>query len=79
MARDCLSQSGSFPLAFNAANEVAAEAFRVNRIGFVQISNIIEDTLSQINAIRATSLDELLDLDKSIRSVAERCVENQEG
>ena len=51
----------------------------MNRIGFVQISNIIEDTLSQINAIRATSLDELLDLDKSIRSVAERCVENQEG
>ena len=79
LARDCLSQSGSFPLAFNAANEVAVEAFRVNRIGFVQISNIIEDTLSQINAIRATSLDELLDLDKSIRSVAERCVENQEG
>ena len=79
LARDCLSQSGSFPLAFNAANEVAVEAFRVNRIGFVQISNIIEDTLSQINAIRATSLDELLDLDKSIRSVAEQCVENQEG
>ena len=70
LARNCLEQGGGYPLAFNAANEVAVEAFRLNRIGFVQISDIIELTLNKLNTSEPISLHDLYELDEQVRSLA---------
>ena len=74
LAQESLALGGSYPLAFNAANEVAVDAFRMNRIGFVQISNIIEETLNKINTNEPTDLADLLELDTMIRSTASQSV-----
>lgn len=74
LAKDALSQGGSAPLAFNASNEIAVDAFRLNRIGFLQISDIIDKTLNQMSHAQPNSLDELLAVDLKVRRLANDCV-----
>ncbi|MEC8043639.1 MAG: 1-deoxy-D-xylulose-5-phosphate reductoisomerase [Verrucomicrobiota bacterium] len=70
LARESLQAGGSAPLAFNASNEIAVEAFRANRIGFMEIPSIIKDTLNMHDSSQAHSLEELLNLDSDIRRLA---------
>jgi 1-deoxy-D-xylulose-5-phosphate reductoisomerase len=67
LAMEAMNHGASAPLVFNAANEVAVDAFLRNRIGFLDISRIIEDTLNSINFISTSSVDELLSLDDETR------------
>lgn len=70
LAKDCLTQGGSAPLIFNAANEIAVSAFLSNRIGFLQISDIIEQTLSKFAQQTQNDLQALLSLDSEARRIA---------
>ena len=70
LAKDCLVQGGSAPLVFNAANEIAVSAFLSNRIGFLQISDIIEQTLSKFAQQTQNDLQALLSLDSEARRIA---------
>jgi 1-deoxy-D-xylulose-5-phosphate reductoisomerase len=47
-------------LIFNMANEVAVEAFLNDKIGFLQITEVIEETLSKVEQKRLTSFEEML-------------------
>lgn len=69
-AMDALKQGGSAPLVFNAANEVAVEAFRLNRIGFLQIPHIIEEVMNNIDHSQPNTLDELLSMDRNVRQLS---------
>jgi 1-deoxy-D-xylulose-5-phosphate reductoisomerase len=44
---------GAYPVALNAANEVAVEAFLQRRIGFLQIAEVIEDVLEAVPELGA--------------------------
>src|SRR6516225_2258216 len=46
LAREAGERGGTFPCAFNAANEVAVAAFLEGRIGFLDIAALTEDVLS---------------------------------
>ena len=70
LAKDCLEQGGSATLVFNAANEIAVSAFLSNRIGFLQISDIIEKTLSKFAQQTQNDLQALLLLDSEARRIA---------
>lgn len=70
LAQQALQEGGSAPLVFNAANELAVEAFQMNRIGFIQISSIIEHSLSIMESCNPKSLNELLDHDQRVRRLA---------
>ena len=50
------------------------EAGFKNRIGFVQISNIIEESLNKLNTNEPTCLADLLELDTVIRSTASQSI-----
>jgi len=67
LAKEALATGGIAPLVFNAANEVAVDAFLLNRIGFLQISDIIDDSLNIIANQSADSLEALLQLDLEVR------------
>ena len=54
-------------LTFNAANEIAVDAFLRNRIGFLQIADIIEDSLNNTNHKQTNTLEDLLALDTEVR------------
>ncbi len=70
LATNALKDGKTAPLVFNAANEVAVDAFLANRIGFSCISNIIEDTLNLFEHRSFDCLDDLLFLDKQARNLA---------
>jgi len=70
LAQESLTQGGSAPLVFNAANEMAVDAFLLNRIGFLEISDIIYQTLSQFDHQPKNDLSTLLSLDSEARRIA---------
>jgi len=74
LAQQCLDQGGSYPLVFNAANEVAVDAFLRNQVGFTEIADIINNTLNTFSFSPALTLDALLDQDKEARQRASACL-----
>ena len=74
LAIDALEEKGCAPLVFNASNEMAVEAFLSNRIGFGDISNIIDRTLNLFEHRSFKSLEELLILDNEARTLAESLI-----
>jgi len=65
---------GTFPAVLNAANEVAVESFLQKQIGFLDISNIVEHTLSAHAGIEPLSIDTLKEADRWARAEAGRAV-----
>ena len=72
LARDAGVQGGTYPCAYNAANEVAVAAFLEQRIGFLDIASTVEETLGQVEGGSAWNLDELVEADEQARRVAAR-------
>jgi 1-deoxy-D-xylulose-5-phosphate reductoisomerase len=63
---------GTFPCAFNAANEVAVEAFLAGRLPFLAIADTVEETLADVEGAPARDLDDLVQADADARRLAER-------
>jgi 1-deoxy-D-xylulose-5-phosphate reductoisomerase len=72
LAREAGESGGTYPCAFNAANEVAVAAFLAGRIGFVEIAATVEETLGHVDGASAWNLEELIAADEEARSIAER-------
>jgi 1-deoxy-D-xylulose-5-phosphate reductoisomerase len=62
---------GTAPAVFNAANEVAVQAFLDERIGFLTMAEVVMDTMEVLGSGHADCLDTLLDWDLRARDVAE--------
>jgi 1-deoxy-D-xylulose-5-phosphate reductoisomerase len=54
----------------NAANEIAVFAFLRNRIGFLDITAVVEKTMEKISFIESPTLDDYLDSDAEARNYA---------
>lgn len=67
IAMETLDKRGIMPTIMNAANEVLVEAYLKDRIGFYDISEGIEKTLSHFNNIQNPSLDDILNSDRETR------------
>jgi 1-deoxy-D-xylulose-5-phosphate reductoisomerase len=50
LARESLEAGGKAPTVLNAANEIAVEAFLAEKIGFLEISRTVEETLNALGA-----------------------------
>jgi len=74
LARQALEGEGILPAAFNAANEVAVEAFLRGRIGFLEIPAIIDRTLEMIPNHKPSRLDDVTQADQEARGIATRWV-----
>jgi 1-deoxy-D-xylulose-5-phosphate reductoisomerase len=70
LAREAASASGSTPVILNAANEVAVESFLMERLSFVDIPVVIEETLARVTAGDDLSLEAVLESDSRAREVA---------
>jgi 1-deoxy-D-xylulose-5-phosphate reductoisomerase len=60
-------QGGSAPAVFNAADEVAVEAFLRRRLGFAAIPTVIERVLEAVPWREPASVEEVLDVDREAR------------
>ncbi|MBW7849010.1 MAG: 1-deoxy-D-xylulose-5-phosphate reductoisomerase [Rhodospirillales bacterium] len=70
LARQALRSGGGAPTVFNAANEVAVQAFLAGRIGFLDIAAVVEDTMDRMGESVVTSLDDVIEIDCSAREAA---------
>ena len=55
----------------NAANEVAVSKFLNSEIGFLDISKITMDAINKFNNVKASSIDEIFQIDKEVRKYCE--------
>ena len=70
LARQALQTGGSAPTILNAANEIAVAAFLQDRIGFLQIAEIVESALEVVSSGAVGSLDDVLAVDDEARKAA---------
>lgn len=70
LAFEALKIGGNKPCVLNASNEVAVQAFLLNKIGFTSISKVIEWGLENIDFIKNPSLDQMFETDLEARNKA---------
>jgi 1-deoxy-D-xylulose-5-phosphate reductoisomerase len=70
LAEMALEKGGNFPCILNAANEIAVWAFLNNRIGFLDITAVIEKSLQKINYIEKPNLSDYFESDGEARNFA---------
>ena len=74
LAYGALGQGGTASTIMNAANEVAVAAFLDQRLPFLRITDVIEETLAAVGAARLVSLEDVLAADFAARGRAARIV-----
>jgi len=74
LAYQAIDRGDSAPAILNAANEVAVAAFLQQRLGFLDIPRIIEATLSGTVVEPFSSLEQVLEVDRQARLLAERTI-----
>ena len=67
LAREAMTAGGSAPAVYNAANEVAVAAFLAEKVPFLAIPRIVEQTLSSMATVEPKSLAEVIALDQEAR------------
>jgi 1-deoxy-D-xylulose-5-phosphate reductoisomerase len=72
LARRAGELGGTFPCAFNAANEVAVAAFLEGRLPFLGIADLVEETLAAADGAPARDLGDLVEADAASRRLAQR-------
>lgn len=74
LAYDALEKGGNAACMLNAANEIAVEAFLKDRVGFLEMSDLIEQSMEKIGFIQSPTLLDLVDTDRETRKVTEALI-----
>lgn len=70
LAIEALNKAGNMPCILNAANEIAVWAFLRNRIGFLDMTAMVEKTMQQVHFIENPTLQEYFESDGEARNFA---------
>jgi 1-deoxy-D-xylulose-5-phosphate reductoisomerase len=70
LATEALFTGGNLPCVLNAANEIAVWAFLHNRIGFLDITAVVEQTMKHVAFIKKPNLEEYFESDGEARNFA---------
>lgn len=70
LATEALYKGGNMPCIMNAANEIAVYAFLRNRIGFLDMTELVERTMNKISFIEKPTLQDYFESDAEARSYA---------
>ena len=70
LAMEALNKAGNMPCVLNAANEIAVWAFLRNRIGFLDMTALVEKTLENVTYIEKPTLQEYFESDAEARNFA---------
>ena len=72
MAIEAARKGGSMPTVFNAANELAVKKFLQRKIGFLDIYDIIGQSMERHTLVREPDLDQILEIEKETYQWIER-------
>ncbi|MBC7390558.1 MAG: 1-deoxy-D-xylulose-5-phosphate reductoisomerase [Opitutaceae bacterium] len=70
LAYEALNSGGNMACILNAANEIAVSAFLEDKIGFLQMTDLIEFCMGNISFIRSPVLDDYIQTDTETRKIA---------
>ena len=70
LAYKAMERGGNSPCVLNAANEIAVSAFLNDKIGFLNMADLIDNCLEKINFVKNPSLEELIESDLETRNLA---------
>lgn len=70
LTREALNIGGTAPTVLNAANEIAVELFLTEKLSFLNIAHVVEETMQQIPRSNLGSLDDVYAIDTEARRVA---------
>lgn len=73
-AYEALERKGNLACIVNAANEVVVDAFLKERISFLKMSDIIEESMSKVSFISNPTYDDYVQTDKEARKFAESII-----
>ena len=71
LAYEAMNRGGNIPCVLNAANEVVNLAFRQGRCGFLQMSDIIAETMTKAAFIAKPTYEDYVQTDKEARIIAD--------
>jgi 1-deoxy-D-xylulose-5-phosphate reductoisomerase len=69
-AYEAINKGGNLPCIMNAANETVVAAFLEDRIGFLQMSDVIERTMAKAAFIKNPSCEDYVETDAEARRIA---------
>ncbi|MDQ3842406.1 MAG: 1-deoxy-D-xylulose-5-phosphate reductoisomerase [Bacteroidota bacterium] len=75
LAIEALNKGGNLPCVMNAANEIAVFAFLRNKIGFLEMTDLVEKTMQKVSFISKPTLQEYFESDGEARSYAADLIE----
>lgn len=70
LSMEALEKGGNLPCVMNAANEIAVYSFLKNKIGFLEMTDVIESVMSKVPFVNKPTLDDYLDSDAEARTMA---------
>lgn len=76
LAFRAMESGGNIPCMMNAANEIAVAAFLEEKIGFLEMSDLIEETIEKLTFIPNPSYEEYVNTDKEARAIASDCLKS---
>lgn len=77
LAFAALEKGGNVPCVLNAANEIVVAAFLTDKVGFLEMSSVIEQSMDKIGFIASPSLEDLIQTDQETRLVTEEIIRNK--
>ena len=78
LAYEAMHRGGNMPCVLNAANEVVNLAFREGRCGFLQMSDIISETMDKMPFLAQPTYEDYVTCDADARCIAEKLVNNKD-
>ena len=75
-AFDAIKAGGNVPCALNAANEIAVAAFLEERIGFVQMADLVQEALTRNTYILKPTYEDLVMTNEEMRRIAKSMIKN---
>lgn len=74
LAYEALHRAGNMPCIVNAANEVVVDAFLHDRISFLGMSRVIEQTMERVSYLRQPTYDDYVATDAEARRIASELI-----
>jgi 1-deoxy-D-xylulose-5-phosphate reductoisomerase len=78
LAREAMLRGGNAPCVLNAANEVVVHAFLQNKVGFLEMSEMIEKTMAKASFTENPALEDYQRSDKEARIYASEFVKKSQ-
>jgi len=74
LAYKAMEKGGNSPCVLNAANEIAVSAFLNDKIGFLNMADLIDNCLEKITFVKSPTIEDYIETDQQTRLLANKLI-----